>query len=145
MTDTFTAQIDAWVLATKERQEAVFKESAQRVIAEMQKPVGSGGNMPVDTGFLRASMQATINAPASNIQSKPSGEARYSANDGETISVISNAKITDTIYAIYTANYAGYVNYGAQGRPARQFVGLAAQKWGQIVEQVTNEAKSRAG
>lgn len=137
---SFAAQVDAWVAKTKERTEAVFKESAQRVLAEAQKPVGAGGNMPVDTGFLRASLQATINAPVAAVTFRTEGQ-QYDA--ASVALVIAGAQLGDTIYGVYTANYARYVEYGSRGRAGRGFVRLAAQQWPQIVSQVVAEAKSR--
>lgn len=118
--------------------DAVRKESVQRVVTTMQTPVAKGGNMPVDTGFLRSSLMASTTAMP---------QIRESGGDtGEPISlVIAGWKSGQTFYAGYTANYASHVEYGSRGRPARRFVGLAVQQWQQIVEQVAREARSRAG
>jgi len=140
---SFSAQVDAWVLQTKQRQEAVFKESSQRVIEEMQKPVAAGGNMPVDTGFLRASMLTTLGAPATQIKFNP-GSGVFNYTGTETVLTIARAEVGDAIYAVYTANYASYVEYGTRGRAGRGFVRLAAQRWKSIVAEVVNEAKARA-
>jgi len=138
---SFAAQVDDWVKSTERRLTAVFRESTERVIEEMQKPVGGGGNMPVDTGFLRASLMASTAAMPPMTRPNPGAPAAY---DGGQVSLtIAGADVGDTIYAGYTANYAAYVNYGANGRPPRQFVGLAAQKWQSIVAAVVSEAKAR--
>lgn len=126
MAQRFSAAVDDWVIETKERLEAVFKTAVQYTIEDMQTPVGGGGNMPVDTGFLRTSLQASINAPI----------LRQMANNGspigfatDTTLVIAGAEIGDTIYATYGANYAVYQEYGANGRAGRGFVRLASQNW----------------
>jgi hypothetical protein len=139
---SFTAQINAWVAATKERGEAVFKQSAQEVIETMQTPVAAGGNMPVDTGFLRASLRTTLNAPTQGGLANPGTPAQY--DSGSVSLAINGAGLGDTIYAVYTANYASFVEYGSRGRPGRGFVRLAAQQWPQIVDQVAKEAQSRS-
>lgn len=177
MTQSFAAEVGKWVTDTKQRQEAVFKESAQRVIEEMQRPgaslatakkaiakgigskgrgkskklvagpigdPGGGGNMPVDTGFLRASLMASTKMP------KPRGGApeegkTYSFDEGQVALVIAGAEIGDTLYAVYGANYARAVEYGHNGAPDRGFVRLAAQQWQGIVAEVAAEARSRAG
>ncbi len=137
---SFAAQVDAWTRETEQRMTAVFRESASDVISEMQKPVGAGGNMPVDTGFLRASLQVGVNTPAVPLnRANPGGSFTAPAVD----LVIAGAELGDTITASYGANYAGHVNYGARGRAPRQFVGLAAQKWEQIVNAVVARLKNR--
>ena len=140
---SFAAQVDAWVKKTKQRTEAVFKESAQRVISDMQTPVGAGGNMPIDTGFLRASLQTTLNAPTAKITYRQS-DAPVTFDTSAPALTIAGAKLGDTVYAVYGANYAPYVEYGTGGRAGRGFVRLAAQRWPEIVSQAATEARGRA-
>lgn len=141
----FSAQVDAWIRQSEQRFEAVFRESAQRVIAEMQKPVGAGGNMPVDTGFLRASLLATTGSPPQIRKDHvPEKGASYLGDDaaGQVALVIAGAGIGQTIYACYTAAYAAFVEYGTSKMAGRGFVRLAAQRWQQIVDQVVSEVRS---
>ena len=143
MADTnFSAAVSAWVMQTQQRAEAVFRESAQRVIAEMQKPVGAGGNMPVDTGFLRASLQISTDKPAS-MTAVNKGEQRHFIPKPAVLT-IATVKYGQTIYASYTAEYASFVNYGTSKMQGRHFVETAAQKWPQIVAKVAGELQSRA-
>lgn len=105
---------------------------------------GEGGNMPIDSGYLRASLMASTKMP------KPRGGApeegkTYSFDEGQVALVIAGAEIGDTLYAVYGANYARAVEYGHNGAPARGFVRLAAQQWQGIVAEVAAEARSRAG
>jgi len=140
---TFSAQVDQWVKKTKERQEAVFKKSVERTIEIMQTPVAKGGNMPVDTGFLRSSFQAGLNAPVFGPTQPPKKRVSFSYNGSQATMVIASAEIGDTIFGTYSANYAKFVHDGANGRPGRPFVRLAAQQWQTTVNQVVQEAKSR--
>lgn len=144
MAGQFEAQVGAWVAQTEERMLAVFKEAAQRVIEAMQVPVASGGNMPVDTGFLRASLLATLNAPSTQVVFRPSDLYTYAFDEGQVSLVIAAARIGDSIFAVYTANYARFQEYGSNGRAGRGFVRLAAQQWQQIVSAVVADAQSRA-
>jgi hypothetical protein len=144
MASSFSATVDAWVAETEERLIAVFREAAQRVIEKMQVPVGAGGNMPVDTGFLRASLLATLNSPAEAIRFKPENVEAFAYADQQVALVIAAARIGDTIYAVYTANYARFQEYGTEGRAGRGFVRLAAQQWQQVVSEVAAEAQARA-
>lgn len=145
---SFSATVDAWTKASERRMEAVFRESTERVISEMQTPVGAGGNMPVDTGFLRASLMASTDTPATmQDASMPADGGSYpspaSGITGQVSMVILGAKIGHTIYACYTAAYAAHQEYGSKGRAGRGFVRLAAQRWQAIVEAVVKEAKQQ--
>ncbi len=140
MARSFSAQVDKWVLQTQDRMERVAKESIKRVVKEMQKPVAQGGNMPVDTGFLRASLQSGLNAKP-NLA--PEGRSQGGAEE-EVELTIAQMKIGDTYHAAYGANYAAAVEFGGGGRQPRAFVRSAAKKWGQIVKQVAKEAQARA-
>lgn len=146
MAETFEAQVSKWVAQTKERVETIVKESAQRVIAEAQKPVGQGGRMRVKTGFLRASGQAsttsmpTISANASHV----AGQG-YDYSDAAIALVIAGARMGQTLYFGYTANYAAAREFGARGQTPDAFVRSASQMWPQIVKQVSREALARSG
>lgn len=144
MASSFAASISDWVKETKQRQDAVFKESAQRVIEQMQTPVGAGGAMPVDTGFLRASLQVSTEGPQPiNPAARPVEGRTYSI--GPVALTIAGAELGATLYATYGAAYAAHVNYGTSSMQGRQFVGLVAQQWPGIVTQVCVELQSRSG
>lgn len=137
---TFSASVDAWVRKTQERVIAVRNESAQRVVAEMQTPRAEGGNMRVDTGFLRASLQgATASMPRINPQARGDRDGTYTYGASTIALVIAQAKPDDTIYFGYTASYAQH------RERVDGFVRLAAQNWQRIVKQVATEARQRAG
>lgn len=141
----FTAEVNTWVAETKERMDAVYRESAQRVISVMQTPRAAGGNLRVDTGFLRASLFATTSAALPPVTFKPDGDAPVSFNPGQVALVIAGADIKDPITVVYTANYARAREYGARGQLGDRWVALAAQQWQRIVTEVATEAKARAG
>jgi hypothetical protein len=145
---TFSAEVKSDVAQTKEWMLAVFRESAQRTIEIVQTPVSQGGAMPVKTGFLRASGQALIGDAGLPLVENPNPDAAPGSldtfNAGAVSLVIANAGIEDTITFAYTANYAIFANYGARGHAGHQFVGLGAQRWPQIVDQVSREAEARA-
>lgn len=134
----FSASVSSWIAESVERTEAVFKESAQDVIEAANRPQGKGGNMPVDTGFLRASVRLSLEGPITAIIEGEGGTPQpidYTAT-------IANAQIGDTLHAAWTAKYARRINFGFSGEdslgrsysyPGTQFLGLALQKWPQIV------------
>lgn len=130
----FAAQVSDWVAATKERTEAVFKQSSMEVISEMIRLT------PVDTGFLRASITVSLNGPAP--MNRPKGAGGSAPSYAMTIA---GADLGSTIYATYGANYAAFVEYGTSKMQARAMVRLSAQQWPAIVSRVAARAKSSAG
>ena len=137
----FAAQVDAWVKETDARMAGVFRQSAQEVISEMQTPVGEGGNMPIDTGFLRSSLQVGVNtSPVPANRPKPGGPQVY--NPSVASVAIAGADIGDTIVASYSAVYAPVIEYGGGNRQPRRFVGLAVAQWQTIVERVAARLKA---
>lgn len=138
----FSAVVSSFVAQTEKRMTAVFKESTQRVVDSMQQTVKEGGSMPVDTGYLRGSLDANLALPR-----KPTTRTGYGTDKdwdrNQTTLVIAAAKLGKTIYATYSANYAKAVELGYGGRRPRAFVRLAAQRWPHIVRQVCAEVKTR--
>ena len=141
---SFGADVGKWATQTKQRMEIIRKEAAQRVVEIMQTPVAKGGNLPLDTGFMRASLQAQIGQGAFTARDNPGGDGSFSYDAGAVSLVIAGSKLTDTITVAFTANYAIHQEYGARGRPGRAFVRLASQQWGRVVQEVSAEAQTRA-
>ena len=139
---SFSAQVSAWAAQTQERLTAVFRISAQDVIADMQTPVGDGGNMPVDTGFLQSSLQVGTGGPIEATMINPNPKGKFTTNDAAATLAIAGAEIGDTIYATYGAVYAKSVNYGRNGANGRLFVETAAQKWPDIVAAAAVKAQA---
>lgn len=141
MPGTFSAQVSQWVSDLEEVHLDIFRESAKRVIEDMLTPRAVGGAMPVVTGFLRSSLQAsTSEMPTLQADAKPVEGATYTP-DGTVNLVIAGAELGETIYAGFTAVYARRVNY----ETGYLFVELSAQKWQAIVAQVEAEFLQRAG
>lgn len=121
---TFDKQVKDWTEKAKKASLAVFRESAQRLATEASVPRAQGGNMPVDTGFLRGSLGAALTGMPSTGAAPPA-------------IVLLQTKLGDSVYMGWTANYAIYMEarYG--------FARLAAQNWDYIVEKVTVEVARR--
>jgi len=134
---TFTAEIEDWARKVLGAEEAIFKEAAQELVSELNSLV------PVDTGFLRASLQASTSAMPVLSRDNPGGT--FAPDMGEIVLVIAGADLGDTIYLGYTARYGPHVHYGANGRPGRPWVTMVAQRWPQIVEAVGARVKARLG
>lgn len=137
MAQNFSATISDWVKDVEGATEAVFKQSAQEILSEAQKPVGAGGNMPVDTGMLRGSLTVGRNTEPAVVGGVRSGEA-YTME-------IAPAQLGDVLHARWTAEYAKHVEEGARGRPARGFMRKAAQRWQTIVAEVEARLAARLG
>lgn len=153
---SFTAQVDAWVQKSQQRMDAVWKESTKRVIVEMRRPKAKGGNMPVDTGFLRNNVVVTTDGPTPiREDAKPKDGATYDQGSddlpGAINLVIASAKLGQTIWACFVAVYARRQEYGFRGKDSKGrevnqagngFVRLAAQRWQKIVSDVVRELKA---
>lgn len=134
MAQSFSATVDAWVLKSRQRLEAVLKTSAQFVIEDVVL------RTPVDTGYLRASLTVSFDGPLPMRGEQGDG---YAAPDYSL--AIAGAGLGDTIFASFIANYAAHVEYGARGRSGVGMVRLSAQAWPQHVNRAVAEAKTRVG
>lgn len=144
---TLSAPVDDWVQATKKRMIAVRNASIEKVVNAAQLPTGKGGRMRVDTGFLRASGQMTLNGfPTGPIRGDDDA-TKYFYDDGErpgsevtpVALILARASLGTDIYFGWTANYARY-------RESQDgFLRLAAQRWPDFVAESTKTAKSRSG
>lgn len=130
MTKTFTAQVKAFEELTKEKLELVVKQSAQDVFSIAQTPVAQGGNMPVDTGFLRNSFVSGLNGSTSL-----TGPDAY-------VAAIAGMELGDSVFGGWTASYALHVEYGTSRMAGRHFALSAFQQWQAIVN--GNAAKAAA-
>lgn len=140
MTASFSATIEAWANQSKDDITRIFRQSVARVVTEMQTPVAAGGNMPIDTGALRASLVVNRSGPVPMSREATGKPVTYSS--GPISLVIAGADIGDTVWASYTMQYSAMVHFGANGRPGRQWVTLAAQRWNSIVSEVAAQAKA---
>jgi hypothetical protein len=136
----FGAQIDTWVKQSEQRMTAVFRESTQRTVSIAQSIV------PVDTGFLRASVRASIGSmPPIDPKSRGAAGGAYNANDGQVTLTIAGANLGQTIFVGYTANYAGHVHDGTSRTRPQPFVALACAQWPATVSRVVDDLKGRSG
>ena len=123
----FAAQVAEFERKTLAKLLRIIRIAAQDVFADAQKPVGEGGRMPVDTGFLRNTAQSGLNG--------------FTIGEGPDAYVLSLAQmnIGDTVYIVWTAEYARHVEYGTTRMPARFFMRGAAQKWQMFVNQAARK------
>lgn len=133
---SFAAQVDRIFVNTDKKLNLVQKQALINIIEEMQTPVSKGGKMHVDTGFLRASGQASLNGMPTG-QSIPSKTIPQVESNATLI--IGQMQLGSTLFWGWTANYAKYREaYDA-------FMYSAIQNWQKTVDNVVAEAKKRFG
>lgn len=119
----------------KQQMDRIRRESIKALAAEANEPVSEGGNMRVDTGFLRASQTAsTSSQPLPNPAFDRDRLMTYTYYPERVNVVVDNSEWGDTVYIGWTAKYAG-IREHLDG-----FMRLAVQNWRAIVER---EAKKR--
>lgn len=121
MAKVFKAQIDAFIAKTKGKAEAVFKESAQEIFSIAQTPKAQGGNMPVDTGFLRNTFQSSLNGSTSL-----AGPDAY-------VAIIAGADLGDTVFGGWTAAHALPQEYGTKYMGGNFYAAKAYGQWQMVV------------
>lgn len=140
MANEFSAQVEAWIAKSKNRTLAVLRESAQRVVSAAQSRI------PVDTGFARASVRASLSEMPPIVKSFR-GEAgkSYSYDGGAIAAVLASAQLGDTVYVGWTASYVGLLEYGHSKQAPTGFVAISAMEWPRHVAEATAELRARTG
>lgn len=134
----FSAQVDAFAVATEKRVNALIRQSTQELIEQAQFPKAKGGRMRVDTGFLRASGQISLTGmPSGPVRGEKKEPDSYEYNDPVAL-VLTKVKIGSTIFFGWTANYARARN-NIDG-----FLDVAIQNWQAIVNSVAARIKERS-
>jgi hypothetical protein len=136
----FAASVDDWVKAQKERMVKVAQESTQRLTSLISN------NVPVDTGFARASVRASLDdMPTIDPGSKGAEGQGYQFDPTSISAEITNLELGQTIHVGWTASYINALEYGHSKQAPQGFVRLGCAQWPQIVAEVTAEAKALAG
>lgn len=124
---TFSATVSDWVRETKERQVAVAKTAAQIAFD------GVLMRTPRATGFLQASWRATLDQPQALTDQNPGGGSVFQPEGFEL--AIAGWDGNDPLFLTFSANYAGYLEYGSNGRAGVGMVRLEAAMWQATVDQ----------
>lgn len=141
--DAFVATIDDWVAETRARLDAVARIASQLLFKEVLRPVGDGGRMRVDTGFLRASWTASLNSPNLTLKDKPK-DGVFALDVGQINVMIAGMKTGDTIYLMSSSKYARPREYGSRGRAGDGFVQANAARWQDFVDEAVRLVKAGA-
>jgi hypothetical protein len=143
MAGGFADQVKAFTGEIKARQLACFQESVQRTVEIIQTTEKEGGHMPVDLGFLRASIAAVIGEGEIPHVERPPGKAKYRYSAATVALVLATANLGDVVRVGYGANYAAVMEYGNATHRPHGFVRLGMQRWPQIVEAVAREIAAK--
>lgn len=119
----FIADVEAFKDKTIEQLLRVARQSIQDTIEDAQTPVAKGGNMPVDTGFLRNSLVTEVR-----------GETVGEGADSYTLG-LSIFELGDPFQVSWTADYAIPRHYlVGVGQGGGLWRDAAVQKWQATVE-----------
>ncbi len=120
----FIADVQAFADKTADQMLRVARQSIQDVVRIAQTPVAQGGNMPVDTGFLRNSL-------VTEVRGSRAGEGADSYVLG-----LSALQLGDPFQVSWTAEYAIPRHYMVGvGQGGGLWRDNAAQQWSRIVQQ----------
>ncbi|MEL7688931.1 hypothetical protein AAG596_15710 [Citromicrobium bathyomarinum] len=125
----FIADVSAWADRTAEQMLRVAKQSLQDTIRDAQTPVAQGGDLPVDTGYLRNSLIT---------------ETKGGTLEGADSYVLglSSLELGDPFQVAWVADYAIPRHYtvGA-GQGGGMWRDRAAQRWQQTVQRNASKVK----
>ena len=116
----FIADTEAFVGKTKDQMLRVAKQSIQDTVRIAQTTGAQGGNMPVDTGFLRNSLVTELRG------------ARVGTGADSYILGIAGLRLGDAFQVGWSAEYAIARHYLVNSNGGL-FRDLAAQQWQRIV------------
>ena len=107
---SFAADVSAMVDRTEQKMLDVMRASLNDLVVNMQEPVGKGGRMRVQTGWLRNSGRASLEGWPTGEGARPSdalpGQYQW---DGKALNaVLLSMEFGDTFYWGWVANYAQY-------------------------------------
>ena len=135
MSNDFGRQLERFARKYKRRMDAIPQQAALTTVHAAQLHNKKGGHMRIDTGFLRASIQAAIGSmPRGEGRGEPDEQYAWK-DDSVTATIIRWNPATEVLYVGWTANYARY-------REATDgFMRLAAQQWPRVVGKVASQVK----
>lgn len=128
----FIADVEKFRTLTKDKMLRVAKQSIQDTIRIAQTTGAKGGDMPVDTSFLRNSLVVELNS-AEKARSNPEAGEDSSTGLDSVVLGLSSLQLGDIMSVSWVAKYAVKRHYlvNANGGLWRD---KAAQQWQRIVE-----------
>lgn len=138
----FTIQIEDFVAACDKRMTGLLRQSISDVIDNAQLATAKGGRMRVDTGFLRASGQASLTGmPTGPTRGEVQTPGHYDDGNKPISATVQTSldgmEIGSTFFFGWTAEYARYREiYDG-------FLEGSLQHWGRIVAFNTETIRER--
>ena len=118
----FVADVEKFADLSADKMLRVAKQSIQDTVRIAQTPVAQGGNMPVDTGFLRNSLITEV------------GGSKVGEGSDSYVLGISALKLGDPFQVTWSADYAVPRHYMVGvGQGGGLWRDGAAQQWSRIV------------
>lgn len=134
----FSKAVEGFGKKARLRALATFRQAAQETMHAANLPVGQGGRMRVDTGFLKGSIQASLEGMPSGPTEGTKGKVYRDQVAGSPAElVILEAELGDKIWVGWTAKYARVREY------YDGFLKSAAQRWPATVKRVAAIVKAR--
>ena len=135
---SFKADVEDIVAVSDKRLTALMRASLSDVVDNAQQSTAKGGRMRVDTGFLRASGQASLTGlPTGPVRGERTEPNSYSYDNASVTVTLGDLKLGATWFFGWTANYARYRElYDG-------FLEGALQHWGRIVAFNTETIRER--
>ena len=137
----FGEQVNRYAKKYEGRMRAIARTAVLDTVSMAQRTRGNGGRMPVDTGFLRASIQAAIGTMPSG-PTRNDGEEKYSGDTqaaGEPVVVTLlrwNPNTGSPLFVGWTANYA------RKQQAKNGFMRGAVEKWDQTVTKAVKKVET---
>lgn len=149
---SFGAAVAGWVHDVQGLAEDIFKESVEELVNTASETIPQGGNLPIDTGALRASVLLSTTAMPMVRESEDGASTTLNPSQIET--VLEGVVLGDTVFVGWTAAYAYRIEFGFTGvdslgryyesRPYG-YVRRAAQDWQEIVNRSARRASAKIG
>ena len=137
---TFSAKVEAMTKKYQMQMRVVMRDSVQTTVKMAQEIAKEGGRMRVKTGFLRASVGASIGQMPSgtSINPDPTADEVVFKVDGKAVAAtLLRWQPGETLYVGWTANYA-------RPREARDgFLRGAVERWDETVDLTVIKTKQR--
>jgi len=137
MVKTFSAQFDDIIAMNEKRLIALARESNQRLIDRTQTPTAKGGRMRVDTGFLRASGQASLTGLPSGPARPETATGSFDWSETTVFTILGRLKLGTAFHFGWSADYA------AAREKYDGFLDTALQDWQEINNEVIREIKGK--
>lgn len=137
----FAAEIGQQVVQLKNVTKRYWQESTIRFVEIMQHPKSQGGRMPVLYGFLRSSLMCSTSPIAVGTKARTIDAPVWLYFPNRIEDVIRSAKVGQTLYFGYEAEYWAAQEYGWEGNPGNGFIRMAVLQWPQITMAVESELR----